>query len=411
MRFLIKAILVLGLAVGVVSLLGKGPGYVQIQVGSWVLETTFSLAVIGILILLVLGWEAWALLSATWRAPKWVAEKRAQRQQRRSLERLQDGLLALERGEMKQAQRLLARGGDRSKTSAAFYLEAARAAHQGGQPVQAEAYLDRIQEQEETIDPAVSLLRAEIEKDTGRREQALASLADLEKEEGENPRVLKRLLQLYRELEEYEAVLRLLPRSRKARVIDTEEAEQLGRIARGRALEEAYQKGEGDRVEQLWKEASYRERADPRLVVPWVRYLLEQGRGEEAQKALEQALRRNWQGPLLGLFLALPEASESTQLLLERLEGWLEDHPRDPHLLIVLGQLAIRAECWEKADQYLEEAASLEGLPPELLIRIAHLCRERGRSEEALAYCQRAFAALEGQGERALPPPTAYLGE
>lgn len=403
MRLVIKIGLVLVLGVAVVTLLGEGPGYVLVQVGPWVLETTAALGAMVVVALLVLGWGAWGLLSATRRIPARIAEGRAWRSQRRSLELLQNGLLALERGEAHKAQRLLTQGAELAEVPAAFYLGAARAAYQAGSPDQAQAYLDRLQAGWEADDPGGTLLRAEIERDSGRRERALALLADLEHGPHENARVLERLLQLYRELEDHEAVLRILPKARKAGVVASDEADELARSARGSALEAARQDGDGERLERLWKDASRRERNDPRLVGPRFRYLLDQGQSEEARRLLEQALGRNWRGPLVELFLALPEAPGSARELLERLEGWREDHPKDPHLLTVLAQLAISAQYWGKADQYLAEVAELEDLSPELLLRIGHLYRQRGRTDEALACCRRSLAALDQSGGTTVP--------
>ncbi len=403
MRLVIKIGLVLVLGVAVVTLLGEGPGYVLVQVGPWVLETTAALGAVAVVGLLVLGWGVWGVLSATRRIPQRIAEGRSRRSQRRTLELLQNGLLALERGEPQKAQRLLIQGAELAEAPAAYYLEAARAAYQAGASDQAEAYLDRLQAGWEADDPAGTLLRAEIEREAGRREHALTLLADLEHGPHENSRVLERLLQLYRELEDHEAVLRILPKARKAGVVGSDEADELARAARGRALEAARLDGDGERLERLWKGASRRERNDPRLVGPRFRYLLDQGQSEEASRLLEQALRRNWLGPLVELFLALPEAPGSARELLERLEGWREGHPKDPHLLTVLAQLAISAQYWGKADQYLAEAAELEGLSPELLLRIGHLYRQRGKTDEALACCRRGLAALDQSGGTTVP--------
>jgi uncharacterized protein HemY len=136
-----------------------------------------------------------------------------------------------------------------------------------------------------------------------------------------------------------------------------------------------------------------------------VRYLLTQDRAQEAQKAIENGLRRHWRGELVDLFLALPEATGNSQALLHRLERWREDHPRDPHLLTVLAQLAIGAQFWGKADQYLAEVVNQADLPADILLRLAHLYREREQPDQALACCRRGLAALGGPQVPGLPGP------
>lgn len=410
MRLLLKILLVLAVAVAVVSLFGEGPGYVLVQVGRWTLETTAALGLIVLVLVWVLGWWSWSLVSAAWGMPARLAEARSNRRQRRSLELLSQGLLALEGGEAGGAQRRLARGGRLAQAPAAFYLEAARAAHLAGATAEAEEYLDQAQREADDDEPAITLLRAEIEMDAGRSEHALALLSDLERREGDNPRLLGRLLALYRRVEDWDALLRVLPRARKAGVVTAEEADRESRRVRGRRMEEARLEGDADTVEQLWKAAGREGRADPGIVRPWVHSLLTQDRAQEAQKAIDQALRRSWRGELVDLFLALPEASGQAQDLLRRLEGWRDDHPQDPHLLTVLAQLAISAQFWGKADQYLAEAAAQPDLPADILLRLAYLYREREHPDQALACCQRGLAALGGARAPGLAGPAGGPG-
>jgi HemY protein len=383
---------------------------VLVQVGAWTLETTAALGLIVLVLVWALGWELWSLLRAAWTMPGRLAEARAQRRERRSLELLERGLLALEGGDAASAQRNLARGARLAHAPAAFYLQAARAAHLAGARSEAEEYLDQAQRGQAADEPAVTLLRAEIEMESGRAEHALALLSDLEHQEGQNPRLIQRLLALYRRVEDWDALLRLLPKARKVAAIDADSARREAVVVRGRRMEEARLADDGATVERLWKEAGRDERADPRVAGPWVRYLLARDRAEEAQKAIEQGLRRQWRGELVDLLLALPEATGSAQELLQRLERWRDDHPRDAHLLTVLAQLAISAQFWGKADQYLAEVAAQNDLPAEILLRLAHLYQERRQPDQALACCQRGLAALgAGQGP-ALPGPAGRGG-
>lgn len=406
MRLLLKMLLVLAVAVGVVTLFGEGPGYVLVQLGAWTLETTAAFGLIVMVLVWAIGWELWSVFTAAWTMPRRLADARVQRRQKRSLELLEQGLLALEGGDAGRAQRQLARGARLADAPAAFYLQAARAAHLAGASAEAEEYLDKAQRDDPGEQPAVTLLRAEIEMEAGRAEHALALLSDLEHQEADNPRLLQRLINLNRRVEDWDALLRLLPRARKAGAMAAEAVERELLEARARRMEEARLEGDGDSVERLWKEADRSERGDSRLLGPWVRYLLAQDRAPEARKAIEQALRRHWRGELVDLFLALPEATGNSQDLLQRLERWRDDHPRDPHLLTVLAQLAIGAQFWGKADQYLGEVVSQPDLPADILLRLAHLYREREQPDQALACCRRGLAALGGDHVPELPGPT-----
>jgi len=406
MRLLIKALLILAASVAVVTLLGEGPGYLLVQVGGYTLETTAALGALALILLLAVGWEVWGMLSAAWHLPGTLSRAREQRHQRRSLDALEQGLLALERGEADRARKLLARGARQAKNPEAFYVEAARAAHQAGSDERAEEYLGLAQQGDRADDPAATLVRAEMEMDAGREEHALALLSELEKREADNPRVIRRLLALNRKVGDWEALLRLLPRAKKLGVLGAGDADAQLKEVRGRRMEEARLEGDKAAVEALWKDADRAERGQPLLVAPWIRYLLGEGRRDEAEKVLDQALKREWQGELVELYLALPEAPGSAQELLNRLEKWLADHPRDPYLLTVLAQLAVGAQLWGKADHYLAEAGALEEIPPKLLLRLASIYQERERPDEALGCLRRGLYTLEGNVP-ALPGPLA----
>ena len=129
MRLLIKLLLVLAASVAVVTLLGEGPGYVLVQVGGYTLETTAALAALALILVLAVGWEVWGMVAATWHLPAAFGQARERRHQRQSLEALEEGVLALERGEAQRARKLFARGARHAKAPAAFFMEAARAAH------------------------------------------------------------------------------------------------------------------------------------------------------------------------------------------------------------------------------------------------------------------------------------------
>jgi len=406
MRLLIKALLVLAASVAVVTLLGEGPGYVLIQVGGYTLETTAALGALALILLLAVGWEVWGLLSAAWHLPGSLSRAREQRHQRRSLDALEQGVLALERGEADRARKLLVRGARQARDPAAFYVEAARAAHQAGSDGRAEEYLALAQEGDRADDPAATLVRAEMEMDAGREEHALALLSELEKRAGNNPQVIRRLLALNRQVQDWGALLRLLPRAKKAGVLSAEDADAELQEVRGRRMEQARLEGDKATVEALWKDADRAERAHPVLVAPWIRYLLGEGRREEAEKVLDHALKREWQGELVELYLALPEAPGSAQELLTRLERWVGEHPRDPYLLTVLAQLAVGAQLWGKADHYLAEASALEEIPPNLLLRLASVYQERERPDQALDCLRRGLYSLESTAP-ALPSPLA----
>lgn len=406
MWLLLKLILVMAVAAAAVTLLGHGPGYMLIQVGGYTLETTVALGVIVILLVLGLGWLLWGTLTTVREVPYRLTEKRRQRRLRRSLDLLERGLLALERGDSKQAQTLLSRGARLSDRPHAFYLEAARAAHANRLEPEAERFLQMAQQGQGEDELAATLLRAEFEMESDRFDHALSLLSNLERRAEDSPYILRRLLRLYRNVEDWEGVLRILPRLRRLRALDAESAYEEGVQARSACLELARRYGNSEDMERHWEATDRRERLDPRIVAPRVRWLLSQEEYEAAARLLEQTLKRNWRGELVDLYLEFPRQGTGLSTRLQQLEDWLAEHPEDPHLLTVLAQLSADLQLWGKTDQYLDSATG-KANSPDLFLRLARLYQQREQMEKGLVCYRKGLDALEEGAKGILPAPAS----
>jgi HemY protein len=395
MALLLKLLAVVAVAVGAVALLGDGPGYVLVQAAGYTLETTAAFALVVLLLVLVLGWLVWALLRGAWGLPGRLAEARRSRRRERSLHYLESGLLSLERGHPDRARKTLVRGARLAEHPGPFYLEAARAARAAGRTDDADGYLREAQAGQRGDAVAARLMRADLERDAGRPEHARALLADLGERHRDNPEVLRRLLPLERSDGDWETVLELVPRASKAGVLSDAEAVSWTVEARAAGLAEAYEADDAQRMERLWSDADKDERARAGLVRPRLCWLLERGRADEALDVLGRGLKRSWSEELVELYYLFP-GDPSDFRYVSHAERWLKDHPEDPVLLAVLARLAVAAQWWGKADQYLDAAAARAD-QARVLLRLAELYAERGRPEEALSAARQARAALEAE--------------
>lgn len=393
MGLLLKLLAVVAVAVGAVALLGDGPGYVLIQAAGYTLETTAAFGLVVLLLVLVLGWGLWSLLRGAWGLPARMVRARQARRRERSLHYLESGLLALERGQANRARKTLVRGARLAEHPGPFYLEAAGAARAAGRTEDADGYLRQAQAGQRGDAVAARLMRADLESDAGRPEHARALLADLGERHSDNPEVLRRLLPLERSDGDWETVLELVPRARKAGVLDEEQAAALAAEARAACLAEAYESDDAERMERLWSQADKDQRADARLVRPRLCWLLERGRPDEALDLLGRALKRAWSEELVELYYLFP-GDPSDFRYVSHAERWLKEHPEDPVLLAALAYLAVRAQWWGKADQYLDAATS-RAEQPRVLLRLAELYADRDRPGEALGTARRARATLE----------------
>jgi HemY protein len=149
-------------------------------------------------------------------------------------------------------------------------------------------------------------------------------------------------------------------------------------------------------MERLWSKAGRDERADRRVVRPRLCWLLERNRPDDALEVLGRALKRSWSEELVELYYLFAGPASDFRFL-SHAERWLKDHPEDPVLLAVVAQLAVGAQWWGKADQYLDAAAA-RAQQPRILLRLAELYADRGHNGEALGVARRARANLEAAG-------------
>ena len=80
----------------------------------------------------------------------------------------------------------------------------------------------------------------------------------------------------------------------------------------------------------------------------------------EAQDVIDTALEHEWDSALAAQIAdCVFEDERDVARQLERAERWVTTHPRDAGLLLALGRLCARQKLWGKAQQILEQAATI----------------------------------------------------
>ncbi|MCK5639739.1 MAG: heme biosynthesis protein HemY, partial [Gammaproteobacteria bacterium] len=180
MRFLLKLLLVLIIAVVLALIARDDPGFVLLSYGDWMLETSLSLA----LILLAAGFFGCYLLMRflvnTRRVPERLRQWRQRRRTAKARKTTNRGLLALTEGHWDKAERNLIRYIEYSEVPLLNYLGATRAAQKQGAEQRRDYYLAKAHQSMPEAELAIGLTQAEVQISQGQLEQALASLRHLE---------------------------------------------------------------------------------------------------------------------------------------------------------------------------------------------------------------------------------------
>jgi HemY protein len=343
------------------------PGYLLIAFGSTTFETSlFALLVAFIvlyvvikLILIVLRWiNPWQLI----RFGRNYKENLRANSRSKTIE----GLLYFTRGSWESSYNLLKKGMKDSDASVVNYLAAAYAAHQQGNK---EAWMNCLETAEEKYPAArstINSLKAQLLFKSNQLEQCVAVLQQMKTSSLNDASLLQLLKEVYLKLNDWEQLEKLLPALEKNNVIDNEEA---GLIRVRIFMENLYWTSNqrvdfsnaelGAQLEKAWKKGPAFYKQDERIVKHYVEILFKLDQKEQAGKAIEVALNKNWSDELIKRYGELDFGTPHRQLIIA--ESWIQGRPGNASLLVTLGRLAMRNELWGKAREYFD--TSIEVAP------------------------------------------------
>ncbi len=343
------------------------PGYLLIAFGSTTFETSlFALLVAFIvlyvvikLILIVLRWiNPWHLI----RFGRNYKENLRANSRSKTIE----GLLYFTRGSWESSYNLLKKGMKDSDASVVNYLAAAYAAHQQENK---EAWMNCLETAEEKYPAArstINSLKAQLLFKSNQLEQCVAVLQQMKTSSLNDASLLKLLKEVYLKLDDWEQLEKLLPALEKNNVIDNEEA---GLIRVRIFMENLYWTSNqrvdfsnaelGAQLEKAWKKGPAFYKQDERIVKHYVEILFKLDQKEQAGKAIEVALNKNWSDELIKRYGELDFGTPHRQLIIA--ESWIQGRPGNASLLVTLGRLAMRNELWGKAREYFD--TSIEVAP------------------------------------------------
>jgi HemY protein len=359
------------------SLLLQDEGYVVVVAPPWRIEASLVLTLAAILLLFLAVYLLVRLVSHALRLPVHVRAFRSRQRERGAHSALVAALRALLEGRYGRVEKLAGNVWQGGESRALAALIAARAAHRRRDVERRDAWLEQACVEPEWRNARLAV-KAEMLVDDRRFEEAHAVLQELHANGVRHLATLSLLLRCEQALGNWSDVVhlaRLLEKrealSREARqtIVTRAHIAQLGRISHDAAT-----------LHDYWRSVPVAERTHPAVASEAARMLLHLGDGESARRVLEEALTANWESELALLYAESAEADVPARI--QRAEQWLQQHPRDPGLLLALGRLCMQGELWGKAESYLN--ASIAAQPSrEAHVALAGLFGRIGRPQEA----------------------------
>ena len=343
--------LVMGSLVGALffKAVAKDPGYVLLAHGRHTFETSLLMGIVCFILFGLLLYWLWLFL-------RWVFDPH--RGQRTANKRTTRGLIALAEGDWSNAEKDLAKAARTNEVPLINYLTAAQAAHEQNKEDERDKYLRQAHESTPGADAAVSLTKARLQYEGDEWEECLATLMHLSKstKSPSYPYVVKLLSKVYVKLQDWESLRELLPVLKKRKVVSTDEYTELallsyqGKLTRAVSGDNDEQKQQS--LKQAWRQIPKKFHNEPALVKSYAEALMAVNAGEDADRAITDLLRKNWDDGLVLVYGNVLGGDTEKQLLW--CENWLKERPSNPMLLLTMGRLCLQTEQWERARSYFE---------------------------------------------------------
>ena len=379
MRWLITLLVVFSAAVALSLAARYSEGYALIVFPPYRIEISLVLALLTLVALLVLLHGLLRLAAHTVRLPAEVAAYRERRRIARAQEALRDAWQAFLEGRFGRSEKSAAKAYELDESPGLAALLAARSAHQMRDPARRERWLARAMAARDASRHARLATEAELALDERRFEQARGILRELHAGGPRHVATLRLLLRAEQGLQNWDEVLRLLRLLENRGAIAKESAAQLRITA---TIENLKRKAlDSESLAVFWDKVPSADRVEPRIAQVAARLFIDLGGCREAQLVLREALAAQWSSELVALYGECPGEADSLAGI-EQCERWLEEHSRDPALLLTLGRLCAARGLWGKATSYLDASLSIEPSRG-AHVALARLYERIGRGDEA----------------------------
>lgn len=373
-RFLLAAALAVGLAVAA----RYNDGYVLLVVPAYRVELSLNLMILLLLAGFALFYILVRSLTAMWRLPASVQAFRAKQKADKAESALRDAMRYLLEGRYSMALKRAEDGWNAGHAPGLAAVLAARNAQLMRDEPRQQLWLARAAEHDDEIRSARLMMETVMALEGRDFEAARENLEQMVRENGRHIAALRLSLKAYQGLGNWQAVLRVLRVLEKHKAITSDQASVLRRRAHRENLRSLA--GDLDALQRYVEGIDPDDLREAGLAAEAVRGLRALGNTADANRIIENALADQWDSALAGLY-GEGEGPDALSRI-SNAEIWLQDHPRDPQLLLTLGRLCLQRDLWGKSRSYLEASLSLQANPV-VHLELARLNERLGETESA----------------------------
>jgi len=332
------------------------PGYFLITFHHWSIETTLSVAILGLFLIFILFHILLSAFHWIIHFPTMWENLIVKRRIRNARAKTKQGLIEFSEGHWLKAKNHLIKALPNTDAPLLNYLTAARAAQEMGDSKLRDDYLREAQQSMPEAKVAIELTQAQLQLANHQWEQALATLRHLQDLAPNHPYVLKLLMNLYEEVKDWPQLIALLPSLKQQKIVTGNTYELLQQRTFLEAMRDLIKQDEDQVLKEFIKALPKNLKNNPKLMAEYCQYLIIKKNTNEAEDILHRILTKQFDEDLIKIYGQI----NSNEKQLNFAESLLKTNPHSAALLLCLGILSKNQNLWGKAITYLEQSIELE---------------------------------------------------
>ena len=382
------------LLVGVLAIVGawlaawalSAQGYVAVQFGGWLIETSVSALALGLLILASIGYGATRLVVGVWQSPKRFVAWRNNKRLRLPVQRLNAGIQALALNDDNAAVFKLTQGKDDSQWLR--MMLAAQLAQAQGKIAQRNQYVAQALSLAPDEAFTIRLLQARwlMSDDTA---QALAIIEEMLIAHPRQ-RTLKALrVQALAKLAQWQRLAEVLPSAKSA----LSRASYL-QLQGQQLIAQLTSCTDRQQLDDLWHRLAARQQRQAAVASAYVTRALVWGQSQHFWHILSKSLATHWDASLLPLLAQVAGSEPYSEL--KQVQQWQQQHANDAGLWLLSGILANKLGIVGQAEKDWQHSLALAPTVPAALA-LSELYASQAKGEVAR---QLLTQQLQSEGHR-----------
>lgn len=380
MRGLIWLTLLFAVAASLAVLATFNHGQVVIVMWPHRIDISLNFFVLGLLLLFLALYVFIRLLRNLYKMPARVAAYRDRQRSRRANIALREAIAFLFAGRYTRAEKAAREAALQDDNRGVASIIGARAAHRMREFARRDVWLGDAQGT--NLEEARLLQTAELRVDARDAQGALDALTEMRTQGARRMQAQLVALRAHQHLKQWPEVLNLLKGLEKREALHPALAAKLKQTASEGILRD--HRHDVDALLTCWRALPLDARLSPRIADVAAELLVSLDRPREAREIVEAALAAHWDGRLLRRYGDC--AGGDALPLIQRAEGWQQQHPNDPDLLFALGKLCQHQRLWGKAQTFLENGLRYTDdhcLKAQLHLALAQLFEGLGQGDAA----------------------------